>query len=261
MESRRVGSLPRLRAIVRYGVGLDNIDLEAADERGLIVRNVANYCIDEVADHALAFIVSANRRLGWFDRSVKRGEWAAASSPTPLAPRSDPVGLAGYGRIGRALGLRLRALGFPVLVWDPLATGKIEGATRVETLIELAARSNHLSLHIPLSAATQSLVDGPVLSALGPLGHLVNTARGGLVDERSLLAALQDERLGWASLDVLGSEPPRGTALELIRHSRVSGTPHVAYLSTDSPSRLRRLAAQALRDALASGNSALGRPS
>jgi D-3-phosphoglycerate dehydrogenase len=245
--------LPRLRAIVRYGVGLDNVDLVAAQDRGVVVKNVADYCIDEVADHALSFIVANARRLIEFDRGIKDGAWNQTIAEASLPPPSDPVGIAGYGRIGQALSQRLRSLGFPVWIWDPFAapTEPTTGIAVCEDLVDLARQVNHLSLHVPLTESTRHIVSGEVLEALGPRGHIVNTARGPLIDDRELLDRLDDGRLGWASLDVFSTEPPTGVSEELSRHRRVTATPHVAYLSTVSPMRLRQIAARSLRAAIA----------
>jgi D-3-phosphoglycerate dehydrogenase len=252
ISARVLAGLPGLRAVVRYGIGLDTVDLAAADRHGVVVHNVDDYCIDEVADHTAAFISAAARRILLYDRAVRAGTWGLDSAPPPLPPAEDPVGVVGFGRIGRAVAARLRAAGHPVLVWDPYVDGDASGDSLVflSTLEELARRVNHLTLHCPLTAETRHLVDEAVLTALGGDGHLVNTGRGGLVDERALLAALDSGRLGQASLDVLSSEPPGGDGASLVHHPRVVATPHVAYLSTASLPRLRRRAAQRLAEAL-----------
>ncbi len=228
--------LPNLKVIVRYGVGLDNIDLDAAAARGITVRNVDDYCIDEVADHAFAAILSANRRLVEADRASKRGEWLSGGW-TLQPPEAEPVGIAGLGRIGRALAKRVNDHGFPVHYFDPFVdleneTGNGLVATRHANLDSLAAASAHLSLHLPLSAETKGIVSTSVLEAIGPDGHLVNVGRGSLVDEPALINALDSGALRWASLDVLSSEPPTGTAAEIAKHPRVTMTPHIAYSST-----------------------------
>lgn len=246
-----IRSLPRLRAIVRFGVGLDNIDREAAAASGIKVSNVPDYCIDEVASHACAMIAADARRLGAYDASVKRGEWAERRVSPPIPSWEDPVGIAGFGRIGEALARKLIALGHPVHVYDPFLAETDLPVVSAESLTQLAKAVNHLSLHMPAGPETVRSCGAEVLAALGPEGHLINTSRGSLVDERALLNALDGGGIRWASLDVVSVEPP-GTdlTLALARHARVTCTPHVAYLSTQSETRLRQLAAKRLANLL-----------
>ena len=244
-------ALPRLRAIVRFGVGLDNIDLEAAAAAGVAVSNVPDYCIDEVASHACAMIIADARRIAENNAAVQRGEWSERRVSTPLPAPEDPVGIAGFGRIGRALAGKLIALGHPVHVYDPMQPDTDLPVTLVPTLVSLAEAVNHLSLHMPVNPTTAGSCAADVLAALGPEGHLVNTSRGSLVDEEALLAALDTGTIRWASLDVVSTEPPReGTAFKLARHPRVTCTPHMAYLSTKSGMNLRRRAAERMAELL-----------
>lgn len=249
-----LAALPNLKAIVRYGIGLDNIDLDAASARGVAVHNVDDYCLDEVADHSVASIYAHNRRLGLAGRQVVEEGWSLAGIPQPLPPGKDPVGIAGFGRIGREAAARVAALGFPIHVWDPFIDTFPRDVTAHDDLVGLAGAVNHLTLHMPLTADTAGMIDRTVLDALGDGGHLVNTARGGLVAEDDLLAALAEGTLGFASLDVLSSEPPVGVAAEIAAHRRVLATPHMAYLSTESLPLLQRRAAEIMRDALTETN-------
>jgi D-3-phosphoglycerate dehydrogenase / 2-oxoglutarate reductase len=245
-------ALGSLRVIVRYGIGLDTIDLDAAATHGVEVCNVDDYCIDEVADHTAAVVAAASRRLTVFDREAKSNGWGPYLAPTPLPPSGDPVGVAGFGRIGEAVSSRLMAAGHPVFVWDPPAEAKA-AAAGIETapsLAELAERVNHLCLHVPAMEATIGMVDAEVLERLGRDGHLVNTARGALVDELALLAWLDASPQAFASLDVLVNEPPGGSSATLAAHSRTLVTPHVAYLSSVSLPRLRRTAAAQVLEGL-----------
>ncbi len=246
ITDRVLEALPGVRAVVRYGIGLDNIDLAAAERRGVAVSNVDDYCIDEVADHAAASIYAHSRRLTVAARRVAEHGWSTAGIAAPLPPAQDPVGMAGFGRIGRAVAARVAALGFPVHMWDPFATDIPGDVTRHETLAGLAEAVNHLTLHMPSTDETAGAVDAGVLAALGAGGHLVNTARGALVDEDALLAALDAETLGFASLDVLTSEPPTDVAAKVAAHPRVLVNPHIAYLSTESLPQLRIRAARRL---------------
>jgi D-3-phosphoglycerate dehydrogenase len=251
ITERVLERLPAVRVVVRYGIGLDNIDLDAAARRGVEVRNIDDYCIDEVACHAVSMIGAVNRRLTDYGRAVGAGAWAPDLAPDPVPVPDDAVGIVGLGRIGRAVASRLRALGHPVVAWDPYATSEaFDGVARDDSILAVAAQVNHLTIHAPATPETDGLVDLEVLTALGPDGHLVNTSRGDAVDESSLLLALDTRKVGWASLDVLSSEPPIGVAARLAAHPRVLVTPHVAYRSRASVSRLRRSAALAVREAL-----------
>ncbi len=252
ITARVLDSLPGLRAIVRYGIGLDNIDLAAAAARGVTVRNVDDYCLAEVADHSAAAIYAHSRRLTEASRRVAQSGWGTAGITMPLSPADDPVGIAGYGRIGRETAKRLRALGFSVHVWDPYLSDGAEQVTRHATLQELASAVNHLTLHMPLTDESRGIVNREVLVALGEGGHLVNTARGGLIAEQDLLAVLDEGKLGFASLDVLVHEPPDEASSRLAEHPRVLVTPHIAYLSSVSLPRLQQRAAEILREVLSS---------
>ena len=246
--------LPQLSAIVRYGIGLDNVDLDAAAARGITVTNVPDYCVDEVAAHAVALVIARARRLVAYAGNAQRGRWDLDGVDLPKAPQDDPVGVAGLGRIGAVVATHLAALGHPVLGWDPYAPSWPAGIERVGTLIELAAAVNHLSLHIPLLPATNGIADAQVFGALGPGGHLVNTSRGGLVNEQDLLTSLSAGTLGFASLDVLSSEPPSGDAALLVQHPSAFVTPHAAYVSDTAKIRLQHRAAEIMESLLARGD-------
>lgn len=246
--------LPRLKVIVRYGIGLDNVDVAAANDLGIEVSNVPDYCVDEVAEHALAMILQVSRRLVAYSHGAADG-WTAAGVTTPSRLRDQTVGIVGMGRMGRRLARFTDSLGFGVAYHDPYVTD-LEGWGASIPIPELADRADHLSLHVPLTQDTKGMVDRELLRRLGPSGHLINTGRGGLVDESSLLEALEGGELGWASLDVLATEPPTGVSTELLQHPRTLVTPHVAYLSAASLAALPRRAAEIMRDMLLSARPA-----
>lgn len=258
VTERVLENIPGLRAVVRYGIGLDNVDLDAARRLGIAVGNVDDYCIDEVADHAAALVYAHHRRLVPASRALAANGWGTADISKPPPPAKEPVGLAGLGRIGRAVAARLSALGFPIHAWDPFLDRPPAGVVMADSLEALAADVNHLSLHVALTDDTREAVGPAVLKALGPDGHLVNTARGGLVDEPALLAALESGDVGFASLDVLVTEPPTGVSAQLAAHSRVLVTPHIAYLSTESLPQLRVRAARKVRELLTAGEAGTG---
>lgn len=247
-------SLPKLRALVRYGVGMDNVDCDEAAVLGIAALNVPDYAVEEVAQHAASMVIARARRLAEYDAAVKGGAWGPDIVATPVPPDEDTVGIAGFGNIGRRTGQILSSVGFPVIAWDPYVPAEsFAGVQRAASLAELASRIRHLSLHLPATEATIGMVNRALLDELGPQGHLVNTGRGPIVDEGDLLAALDDGAIAWASLDVWTTEPPVGMTARLVAHRRVTASPHVAYLSTQSQGRLRRLAARRLKAALEAG--------
>lgn len=246
VDAGLLDQFPRVRAIVRYGIGLDNVDLDETARRGIRVSNVPDYCVDEVAAHTIALIVSRARRLVDYSAVVAGGRWSVDGVPAPKAPGDDPVGVAGLGRIGLKVARLASALGHPVHAWDPYRTEWPEDIHRADSLTELAHSVRHLSLHVPLSDQTERIVDDSVLSALGPAGHLVNTSRGGLIDEPALLDALARGAIDHASLDVLAHEPPSGDSASLAVHPRTTVTPHAAYNSDSARIRLQQRAAAIL---------------
>ena len=246
--------LPGCRAVVRYGIGVDNVDVAAAARRGIAVAHVPDYCVNEVADHTLALILVGTRKLaqGW--EAARGGRWGlAALRPLP-ASRDLAVGLVGFGKIARAVARRVRACRFRLLAADPYVAAEAMrrlGAAKVE-LPELLVEADVVSLHLPLTAATRHLIGPAALRAMKPTAFLVNTARGGLVDEAALAAALAAGRLAGAALDVLEEEPPR-PGHPLLGLGRVFVTPHAAWFSERAERELRRRAAAEVRRVLRGG--------
>jgi D-3-phosphoglycerate dehydrogenase len=221
---------PSLRAIARVGVGTDSIDLTAATEAGVVVMTTPGANRETTADHAVALILSALRRVVEHDASVRRGEWRRGGAATPWELNRTTVGLVGYGEIGRAVARRLRGFDVALLVCDPAArTG--EGFQRVE-LSELLRRSDVVSLHTPLTHKTLGLIGDAELRLMRRTAVLVNTSRGGLVDEVALACALEAGRLRAAALDVFADEPH--VPHRLAELENVVLTPHVGGLSDRS---------------------------
>jgi D-3-phosphoglycerate dehydrogenase len=243
--------LPQLQVIVRYGVGLDTIDVAAAAEHGVTVLAVPDYCTDEVADHTLALLLSLTRGVAASDRAVRSGEWPEAHTfATASTLRERRVGLVGFGRVGRAVADRCRAFGARVCAHDPHVTADELRAAGVEPVdVDDAFRSDVVSLHLPLTAATDGFVDARRLALMPENGILLNVSRGGLVDEAALVEALDGGRLAAAGLDVVADERPAHDSV-LRTHPRVVLTPHIAFYSPGSLARLRRAAAERLVAAL-----------
>lgn len=237
--------LPLLKAIVRFGIGVDNIDRREAKQRGIAVANVPDYCIPEVATHTVALILVAARRLLPASQSVREGRWAV-DAIRPLPPcEAQTVGLMGFGRIAQQVAARLRPFGFRVAAVDPAANANAAQALKVDivSLGSLLETADILSLHVPLTSGTRHLLSGETLALMKPGAYVVNTARGGLIDEQALLLALNSGRLAGAALDVFEVEPP-GTDQPLLHHPRVIVTPHIAWYSERAAIEMRRKAAE-----------------
>jgi D-3-phosphoglycerate dehydrogenase / 2-oxoglutarate reductase len=247
-------ALPQCRLVVRYGVGVDNVDVDAAAERGVWVANVPDYGTTEVADHALTLALMLLRGIPALSASVQAGRWDYRVA-RPLHRLSTlRFGVVGCGAIGSVAGARAAAFGMDVVGVD-VAEGRPapSGPIRPVTLGELAATSDVISLHVALTPATQHLVDAGFLAAVKPDAVLVNTARGALVDGAALLAALDAGRLAGAALDVLETEPPDDVGLRLAAHERIIVTPHAAWYSEESFVALKTEVAQEALRVLAGG--------
>lgn len=252
-DAEAIGRLTRCRAIVRYGIGVDNVDIAAAGEAGIWVACVPDYCVDEVAEHALALVLALNRRLGLLDGRIRESAWGI---PPGLAVRrlsACTLGVIGFGRIGEAVGRRASALGMRVLAHDPVRPRlELEAAGAVSvTLDELLTASDFVTLHAPPSSGSR-LLGSEELARVKPGAILVNVGRAGLVDEAAVVAALRDGRLGGAGIDVPAREPlaPPDPLLEL---PNVVVSPHSAWYSVESLIELRTRAAEEAACALRGG--------
>jgi phosphoglycerate dehydrogenase-like enzyme len=234
-----------LRVIARVGIGIDSIDLEAATRRGVAVTVTPGANEETVADHTLALMLAAVRRICEHDRTVRAGAWNRTGDHTPWNLTGSTVGLVGYGQIGRLVEERLRGFEVEVLIADP-ALGDED--PRGVPLAELLREANVVSLHVPLLPETFHLIGERELASMRGDAVLVNTARGGVVDERALLAALADGRLRGAALDVFEDEPPRGADLFDLENLVLS--PHNGGLSVESIEEMTRRATASVLDVL-----------
>ncbi len=235
MTTRVIGELKHCKVIARYGIGVDNVDLAAATRAGIVVTNVPDYCVDEVSDHALALFLALARRVVAADRAVKGGAWDVVAHKGIQRLRGRTLGLLGFGKIARALAAKAQALGMNVLATDPFVDVETMARLRVRAadLDTLLAESDAVSVHVPLSPETRGIVGARALARMKPTAFLINTSRGGLVDEQALAAALTAGRLAGAALDVAEEEPPPAdhplrTAPNLIL------TPHLAFYSREA---------------------------
>ena len=237
ISAQAMDAMPDCRVIVRYGAGVDNIDLAAAARRGIVVANVPDYGIEEVSDHAMALMLAVERRIATRDRTVRAGGWNISRSE-PMRRLSElTLGIVGYGRIGQAFHRKAAALGFArVLIHDPNAP---DGCA-LDTLLEGA---DIVSLHLPLTASTRGLIGPDRIARMKPGASLINTARGGLVDEPALAAAIAAGRLRGAGIDVFSTEPP-GADNPLLALPQVVLSDHTGWYSESSVADLQRKAAE-----------------
>lgn len=238
VSARAIASPSNLAIVQRVGVGLDNIDVAAASERGAWVANVPDYCVGEVADHAVALLLDWARGTVAFDREVKAGRWNPAGAR--LRRVSDlTVGIVGYGRIGQATATRLRAFGCRVLAHN--RSGQGEGAEFV-ALDALLAESDVVILHAPMTPETHHLMNAERFGRMRQGALLINVSRGPLVDNDALIDALASGQLSGAALDVVEGEPEPPRAL--VERTDVVVTPHIAFSSDASLAELRRRSAE-----------------
>lgn len=257
VQFARFGSLSAVSVkpgatVIRYGVGYDNIDLAAAAARGLKVGYVPDYCADEVAEHAAAFVLALLRNLAALDASVRAGEWDALGAAGPMKPFSRTVvGFFGMGRIGERLKARLAGFGFEFIAADPKLTPARAEAAGV-ALVDadaLLARADIVSLHAPATSETVDFFDAARLARMQPHAMIVNSARGQLIVEEDLARALTDGVIAGAALDVFRKEPlPADSPLRSAPNCLLS--PHAAWYSDTAIGRLQRIVADEIARAL-----------
>jgi D-3-phosphoglycerate dehydrogenase / 2-oxoglutarate reductase len=238
-----------LKVIARNGVGYDKVDLDACTERGIVVTYTPGVMADAVADLSMALLLGAVRHIATGDRIIKSGGYDV---PIGEDLPSMTLGLLGCGRIGAETVRRARGFRMRVLVHDPyVAADDLHklGAEAVDR-DTLLAEADAISLHVPMSADNANVVNAQFLAAMRPGSYLINTARGGLVDEKALLAALQSGHLAGAGLDCQATEPPVGVSAELVALDNVVASPHSGSLTITARIRMAELAARSMVDVL-----------
>jgi D-3-phosphoglycerate dehydrogenase len=263
VDGSALEALPRCRVVSRYGVGLDNIDLETAGRLGIAVRNVPGYCDREVAEHVIGLILAIARGIPARDRSIRGGSWNAV--PTGRRVAGTRLGVLGFGGTAKALVRASLSLGFAeVLVWSPhIDAHRLEEAfgdlpralgvpVRPAGFEELLAESDWVSVNLPLKPETRGIVGASAMAGMKQGAALVNVARGPIVDEEALAEALRSGRLAGAALDVFAAEPlPGGSRLRSLPNLIL--TDHSAYASRESILELRRRCAENALEELGKG--------
>jgi D-3-phosphoglycerate dehydrogenase len=259
ITARVLDALPKCRVVSRYGIGLDVIDVEAATQRGVVVTNTPDFCLDEVADHTMALLLTLARRVMILDRAVRDGravkegtrETLRVAGPMYRLSR-QALGVIGLGQIGRSVVKRAQAFGMRILSAPDPAVSTEEAAalgTTVLSLDEILAEADYVTLHVPLLDSTRHLINADRLALMKPSAAIINTSRGPVIDEAALIDALRDGRLAGAGLDVYENEPispdnPLRTMENVVLSS------HAAWYSEDSMRDVKVKAAQAVADLL-----------
>lgn len=233
-----------LAVVGRSGIGVDNIDVAGAVDRGVAVVNVPDYCVEEVSTHALGLILACLRKLPQFDRAVKSGAWDWSVGEPIHRLRGSTVGLVAFGKIARRLAAKLDGFGVDVVAYDPYVDESEMAGAGVEkvTFETLLARSDAVSVHTPLTGETEEMFGEDAFRSMRQEAVFVNTSRGGVVDEDALIRALEGGEVAAAGLDVRRSEPPDPSPLSEM--ASVVLTPHVAWYSEDARLELNRSVAE-----------------
>jgi D-3-phosphoglycerate dehydrogenase / 2-oxoglutarate reductase len=248
VSAKVLAGLPSIQVIGRYGTGLDPIDTSAAAARGVQIVSVRDYAVQEVSDHAIALTLALCRRVVAYSNAVRAGRWDLHAGDGIRRLSTLRFGVIGLGLIGQAVARKAAALGFDVVGYDVVEPP--QARVPLVSLEELLSTSDIVSLHVPLSAQTRHLINGSRLALMRRSAVLVNTSRGGVVDQAALGAAISGGELAGAALDVLDPEPP-SPADPLVLSDRVIITPHVAFYSEESLAELKRRAAEGIVSALA----------
>ncbi len=236
-----ISSCSKLAIIARMGVGLDNIDRAAAAAANAVVTNVPDYCVEEVSDHAVGLLLCWARGIHTLDNESKAGRWNADTAHL-VRVRDLTIGIVGFGRMGRRTAAKLRPFGVRMLVCSEPPLGEIDADIDIVDLTTLVSQSDVIILHLPLTPKTRDLFGESLFAKTKPGALLINVSRGGLIDNKALLDALDRGHLGGAALDVVDGEPHPPQAV--IGHPKVIATPHVAFSSGASIIELRRRAAE-----------------
>lgn len=235
LDAATIAGFDRCKVIGRFGIGVDNIDLAAATQAGIQVVFCPDYCLDEVSDHALALLLALARKITYGNALVQAGRWEMKAMAPMRRLRGRTLGLAGFGKIPQTLAPKAQALGLDVIAFDPFVPQEVLdrlGVRRVPlgTLLET---SDYISIHAPLTAETHHMFNAAAFKAMKPEACIINTARGPLIDEAALVAALDAGEIAGAALDVTEAEPPAADS-SLFGRDDIIVTPHAAFYSEDA---------------------------
>ncbi len=242
--------LERCKLYVRYGVGLDSIDVPAATDNDIVVAYFLDYCQGEVANHTIMLLLASAKKLSWLDRTMRTGRWRPGGFGVMGPITGETLGLVGFGNIAREVAPRAKALGLQLSGCDPYIPDEpftALGVERVESLDELLARSDYVSIHTPLTAETRHHFGRDQFEKMKLSAYLLNTSRGPVIDEEALVEALEEGQIAGAGLDVYEHEPLAADS-PLLQMDNVVLTPHSAAYSNQAIANLRRRVGQACVD-------------
>ncbi|HKC58425.1 MAG TPA: C-terminal binding protein [Vicinamibacterales bacterium] len=250
IDGDMIRRMNKARIISRFGIGVDNVDLDAATQKGIVVTKVPDYCIDEVSDHAMALLLAAVRKIPTATDQVHAGTWKMPNFVPIHRLRGSVLGLVGFGRIPQLVAPKAKAFGMRVVAFDPYVPADVFrnlGVEKVE-FADLLKMSDYVSIHSPLTPETKGLFGADAFRQMKKGSYLVNTARGPIVDEAALAAAVDSGHIAGAALDVMTNEPPVNSPL--IGARNVIITPHTSFYSEESLVELQTKAAQEVANVL-----------
>lgn len=248
---RVIKSLQKCKVIARYGIGVNNIDIEAATEYGICIVNVLNYCIDEVSDHTIALALACIRKIVILNNVVKKGIWDFKIAKPIFRLRNMKLGLVGFGNIARMVSHKVQAFGLTVLAHDPYVPSSVMTQNKVKkvNLEDLLAEADIVSLHLPLMKTTKYMFAEKEFKAMKETAFIINTGRGPLIKEKDLYRALKEKWIAGAALDVTEKEPIDSDN-NLLKLDNIIITPHVSFYSDASLRDLQRNAAKGVAQVL-----------
>ncbi|MDI9597496.1 MAG: C-terminal binding protein [Atribacterota bacterium] len=248
---RVIESLKKCKVIARYGIGVDNIDIEAATEYGIIIINVPKYCIDEVSDHTVALMLSCVRKIVLFNNAVKKGIWDFKIAKPIFRLKNMKLGLVGYGSIARMFSEKAKTFGLKVIAYDPYVDSSTMAQADVEKvdLDFLLGVADIISLHLPLTKETKHLISEREIKLMKKNACIINTSRGPLINEKDLYRALKEKWISGAAIDVTETEPIDQNN-DLLKLDNIIITPHVSFYSEESLIDLQRNTARGVAQIL-----------
>ncbi|MBO0457153.1 C-terminal binding protein [Enterococcus hulanensis] len=258
MTEKSISQLTNCQVMIRYGIGVNEFDIDAANKMGIRICNVTTYCITEVAIHATALALALSRQLKHFDQAVARGVWNQELGRKMRRPSAQTVGLVGFGNISRQIAKNFQGLGYSVVAYDPYVPLDVFKEKQVEQvdLETLYATADIISLHLPETKETAGMINASAFNKMKDGVILINAARGGLIDTNDLVAALKAGKVCGAGLDTLSVEPMKDVDHPLLGMENVILTPHIAYNSAEANQELFASVAQTAVDVLNGENPA-----
>jgi D-3-phosphoglycerate dehydrogenase len=248
LTQRVLENLPKCKVVSRYGVGVDSVDLKAATDLGIVVANVPDYCMDEVANQTIAMLLTMIRKTAFFDQRVKSGQWDFHTGVPIYRTKGKILGLIGCGKIGLEVAKKISGFGIKVIAFDPYLQKAGEGVELMD-FDAVLKKSDFISIHCPLNDSTRHLIGDNAFKKMEKKPLLINTSRGPIIEEKALIQALKDGMISGAGLDVLEKEPPDPQNL-LLKMDHVILSPHVGFYSEESISELKQRTAKNVSDVL-----------